>query len=111
MDGIQTVSTFLSQGDLIICESCMNLMQEFESYVWDEKAVKRGEDKPLKQRDHALDALRYALFTHFGKRHSLKEITPEQAYLSSQQKRWTHNPMNYPGFVGSHGWQSYSGGF
>ena len=30
---------------------------------WDEKAQEKGEDKPVKQNDHALDALRYLLQT------------------------------------------------
>ena len=110
MDGIRTVSTFLSQGDLVICENCKNLIQEFESYVWDERAVKRGEDRPIKQRDHALDALRYVLFTHWGTRTTLKETNTENAHLRSEQRRWQANPMAYPGFTNSPGWQVIPGG-
>ena len=36
------------------------LLEEASSYEWDERATGRGEDVPVKQRDHALDALRYA---------------------------------------------------
>ena len=39
-------------------------IQENASYVWDEKAVERGEDKPVKQNDHAKDAERYGLYTN-----------------------------------------------
>ena len=53
LDGIRCVSTLLSQGNLVICKNCVNLIKEIEGYVWDERAVKNGEDKPLKQRDHA----------------------------------------------------------
>ena len=33
--------------------------------ISDEKAQEKGEDKPVKQNDHALDALRYLLQTLF----------------------------------------------
>jgi hypothetical protein len=32
-------------------------------YAWDEKAAKRGEEKPVKQLDHGPDALRYYCYT------------------------------------------------
>lgn len=65
VDGIRLVSTFLGEGTMKICRKCTNLIQEFQSYVWDAKSAKTGVDKPLKENDHALDALRYALYTHF----------------------------------------------
>jgi len=67
LEGIRFVSTLFSNEKLYIDKSCINLQKELASYVWDEKAQKRGEDKPLKQNDHAPDALRYALFTHLHK--------------------------------------------
>lgn len=106
LDGIRCVATLLSQGDLVITTACKNLLKEIESYVWDERSIKLGEDKPVKQRDHALDAMRYVLFTHFGNRFSLKETSRESAYLQSEERKWNQNPMAYPGFVGSHGWQN-----
>lgn len=39
------------------------LKQEFSSYGWDEKAQERGEDKPVKGNDHAMDMNRYFLKT------------------------------------------------
>lgn len=108
LEGIRSVSTLLSQGDLVICEDCPNLIKEFESYIWDEKAVRRGEDKPVKQRDHLLDALRYGLFTHFGKKTSLKEPTIEEMRL----KNWNKNPMANQGFgPESYGWSTFRGQF
>jgi hypothetical protein len=41
------------------------VIKEIGSYRWDPKASDRGEDKPIKDNDHALDALRYAVYTHF----------------------------------------------
>lgn len=59
LDGIRLVGTLLNQEKILFHESCENTIQEFASYVWDAKAVERGEDKPLKQSDHAVDAVRY----------------------------------------------------
>lgn len=59
LDGIRTVASGLSSGALLVDESCSNLIQEFPGYSWDTKAQDRGEDKPIKSEDHALDALRY----------------------------------------------------
>lgn len=61
-DGIRTVSTFLSEKRLFIHESCVNTLKEFSSYTWDPKAQKHGEDKPLKENDHCMDALRYFVY-------------------------------------------------
>ncbi|NRD80295.1 PBSX family phage terminase large subunit [Bacillus sp. BRMEA1] len=62
LNGIRSVAKRLSNNQLFVHESCMNTRKEFASYVWDEKAAKRGEDKPLKENDHSLDALRYGIY-------------------------------------------------
>lgn len=111
LDGIRTVSTYLSQGDLVIYERCKNLIREFESYVWDSKSIKMGVDKPIKMRDHCLDALRYALFTKWGQRHTLKEMTKEESYTLSQQRKFKESPMDYPGYTNNAGWQTFGGSF
>lgn len=105
LDGIRYVGSLIAQGDLIICRQCKNLIKEIEGYVWDMKSSKNGKEAPLKQKDHAVDAMRYALYSHFGKRDTLKTTTPEQAYANSQQRKWAQNPMAYPGFTNSNGWQ------
>lgn len=64
-DGIQLVKAALAvQGDgrprLTVAPGCVNLIAEFESYCWREG--KTGlRDEPLKENDHTMDALRYAL--------------------------------------------------
>ncbi len=107
VDGIRCVATMLSEGNLVVCKSCTNLIKEIEGYVWNESSCKRGEDKPLKQHDHAVDALRYPIFTHFGAKTSLKETNREGAYQKSQEKLWQKNPMDYMGYTNSPGWQKY----
>jgi PBSX family phage terminase large subunit len=65
LDGIRFVAKLLNNGTFKICRKCRSLIAEFQSYVWDDKSIKCGIDKPKKENDHALDALRYALFSHF----------------------------------------------
>lgn len=66
--GIRTVAGRLAAGKLKIHKTnCPQLARELGVYSWDAKATKKGEDKPLKQNDHAPDALRYHEHTLFGK--------------------------------------------
>ena len=58
-DGIRLVGTLLNQEKIAFSASCVNTIKEFASYIWDVKAVDRGEDAPIKQHDHAMDAVRY----------------------------------------------------
>lgn len=63
LDGIRYVASLLNQDQIAVEEGCINTRKEFASYVWDEKASERGEDKPVKQFDHCMDALRYFGYT------------------------------------------------
>lgn len=64
LDGIRWVASLLSKLEYFICETCINTVKEKSSYIWDEKAQDKGEDKPVKQNDHASDAERYGLYTN-----------------------------------------------
>lgn len=66
IDGIRTVSTLLGSGRYSVEPTCIETLKGYGSYVWDEKAQKRGEDKPLKQNDHTCDRDRYGIFTELG---------------------------------------------
>ncbi len=76
--GIRFLGQLLSNGTLKICSFCENTIKEFSTYVWDEKAVLRGEDKPLKMNDHAIDSLKYCLYTNFYFK-STKRMTEQDA--------------------------------
>jgi phage terminase large subunit len=59
LDGIQAIQNRLKIQDdgrprLTIDPGCVNVINEFESYVW-----KPEKDEPMKQDDHTMDALRY----------------------------------------------------
>jgi PBSX family phage terminase large subunit len=63
MDGIRTVAGLLAADRLRVHASCAGLLEELPNYVWDDRAVLLGEDKPLKVNDHSCDALRYGIRT------------------------------------------------
>jgi PBSX family phage terminase large subunit len=65
--GIMDVAAAFSSGKLLIHESCKHLLAEIQAYTWDPAAKSKGEDKPVKQNDHCLDALRYGARRIFRK--------------------------------------------
>lgn len=62
-NGIRVVGNALNLGKILFSDKCENTIVEFSSYIWDVKAAERGEDKPIKQHDHAMDAVRYFCYT------------------------------------------------
>lgn len=59
LDGIRRVAVLLKRRELLINERCSRLLDEMGTYMWDDKAVLRGEEKPVKQNDHSADCIRY----------------------------------------------------
>lgn len=59
--GIQKVRTM----PLYITENSVNLLKEIKNYKWkvDKDGKVKPEEEPVKMNDHALDAMRYAVFT------------------------------------------------
>lgn len=57
--GIELVSNIMGKEKFYVVKTCKNVLRELSSYVWDSKAQKLGEDKPIKQNDHCLDPIRY----------------------------------------------------
>lgn len=62
-DGIKRINGLFGQHKLFITDRCPTLLDELASYSWDAKASAKGIDQPIKQDDHAVDALRYAVMT------------------------------------------------
>lgn len=59
-EGIATTAVLIGARRLKAEKSkCTHLLREIHTYVWDPKAILRGEERPLKERDHAMDAMRY----------------------------------------------------
>lgn len=64
LDGIQRIQDRLKvAGDgrprLTVDPSCVNVINEFESYVWKKNKDGTGKDEPMKENDHSMDAIRY----------------------------------------------------
>ena len=74
LDGITIVQEMLRVSNdgkprLTVDPSCVNVINEMESYVW-----KTGKDEPVKENDHAMDALRYLAHWLFGDEVITQEI-------------------------------------
>jgi phage terminase large subunit len=73
LSGIRAVQDRLAvRGDnrprLSIDPSCINTKREFLTYQW----KKKGGDRPKKENDHAMDALRYGVYTHDSRAYKRK---------------------------------------
>ena len=79
LNGLTFMTSEMRKGNLYVCKDCPVLIKELEGYVWDTTAAKRGEDKPVKQNDHCIDAGRYVSYSH--------RVT--------QYNPYNHNPNQY----------------
>lgn len=77
LEGIRVCASLMAEGTLGVLNTCVNLIREIEGYVWDERKAKMGEDAPLKKNDHALDAMRYAIYTHKVNAVKLQQKVPQ----------------------------------
>lgn len=71
INGIRNVATALNDGRIKYNDCCKHTKREFSSYIWDEKATNRGEDKPVKENDHHMDSDRYFVNTVMFKKSSI----------------------------------------
>lgn len=63
--GVDHVRELFKQGRIHIHPDCKNLIMELETYRYpDKKPDQNEQEKPIKENDHLLDALRYALYTN-----------------------------------------------
>lgn len=60
LDGIRFTASMIASGVVHFHSSCVNLFAEFGAYVWDET---KGNDEVIKENDHAMDAMRYFMYT------------------------------------------------
>ncbi len=54
LNGIRETQTAMNSGEIKFTPGLTNLFKEFASYVWDDKASQKGEDKVVKAHDHCL---------------------------------------------------------
>jgi len=60
-DGIDEVKSH----KLFITKGSINILKEIKAYVWEEDKEGKSLDVPIKLNDHAMDAIRYAIFTRY----------------------------------------------
>lgn len=61
--GIDAVRELFKQNRIHISSDCLNLIFELESYRYPDRKPEHNENEtPVKENDHALDAIRYALY-------------------------------------------------
>ncbi|GAB3472377.1 PBSX family phage terminase large subunit [Actinophytocola sediminis] len=79
--GIRTVSSLFGGGKLAADkDDCSTLWDELCGYVWDDKALEKGEERPVKVDDHGPDALRYGVMAARPVwRHWLPHLAAEDA--------------------------------
>lgn len=63
VDGINTMSSMFTTGQLKVSDACVGLIAEIPGYSWDPKATARGEDIPIGVADDRIDPARYVLMT------------------------------------------------
>jgi len=86
-NGINLIRELFKSNRLHINKKCENLIYELETYAYPEKKDMRNEDEnPIKENDHALDALRYALYMNVNS-------TQAKSYIPGQTDR---NPVHSP---------------
>ena len=56
-DGLRVTANLLKQRKIVICEGCGNCLAELAQYCWADGGADR--DRPRKEKDHAMDELRY----------------------------------------------------
>jgi PBSX family phage terminase large subunit len=60
--GISVVTSYIRSNRLFVFRGVVNLIDEMENYRW-KMQNDEVKDEPVKEYDHAVDALRYALYT------------------------------------------------
>lgn len=87
-DGIRRVAVMLKNGNIKIHKSCTDCIREFGLYRWDDKA---GEDRVIKENDHAMDETRYFCNTIMQYKVRVPEkkpddTIPENRFLADYKK-------------------------
>lgn len=92
-NGINVVRELFKQNRLLIHSSCINLIHELETYSYpDKKDAHNEEELPIKENDHLVDALRYALMSQLN----LTNSEAQQFYPTlrpATQGVYTHFPI------------------
>ena len=76
--GITKVQELFKNGKLKINRKCLNLIWELETYAYPDKKDQRNPDEnPIKENDHACDALRYPILMMSQYRQAAQQYRPQ----------------------------------
>ena len=64
-DGLRVTADLLKRGKIVICEGCENSLKEIAQYCWEDGGA--GRDRPRKEKDHAMDEMRYFAMSIAGR--------------------------------------------
>lgn len=85
--GISRVQKCLTYDVLTISPAQENAVREFGVYEYDRKSIERGREVPVKENDHCMDAIRYAVCGAWSR--WLRHWLPEEA----RDEEWV-NPLD-----------------
>ncbi len=71
---VNTGISFIQSQKLHIFDASVDLLKEIKMYSWQEKQDGQYLDKPVKEWDHLMDAMRYALYTDSKNRKTVSSI-------------------------------------
>jgi PBSX family phage terminase large subunit len=103
ISGIQKLRELFKANRIKINKKCINLITELETYSYPDKKDQRNQDElPIKENDHLLDALRYAIsMTEASKNQGMAKTfvpaayinpTPQNSIIRSQTKAAVYIP-------------------
>ena len=71
--GINRVQKLLNYCALFICSGQKEAVKEFYLYGYDPASIEKGTEKPIKENDHCMDAIRYAVM---GEWKTIRRLLP-----------------------------------
>lgn len=80
ISGIPLVQSYYSLKKYFICNNCIETKKEVYSYIWNDKRANAGEEEPIKENDHHMDADRYFFNTFVG----YKKVNNGYEYLTTR---------------------------
>lgn len=83
MAGILFVAGLFKTGRLRVFSNLKHIIDELDGYQWEINKEEQITDKPVKHNDHIMDALRYALYTHYG----VKQPVAKSGKVSGLRRR------------------------
>ncbi|MBS1562567.1 MAG: PBSX family phage terminase large subunit [Bacteroidetes bacterium] len=88
---------YIKRRDIFITEDSPDIIKEIKAYKWQVDRAGNPTDKPLKFMDHAMDSMRYAVYTH-GQKYGLRlfgEKKPSAPTAGRKRRERTSEFDNY----------------